>query len=123
MSKKILALADAEMSFGQWLAACLGVVVVRTLMENFSSPGFFGSLDSALPTLVHYALFYIGAGLATAMAVGHLARLTAAQSARLVPFFLPIIWLAPLVDLLLSGGRGSRWPTSSAEPAAWLPFS
>lgn len=104
---KAVKLTKKPVPIGAWLGSFLAVVMVRVLLENFSSPGAFGSLDGSVITLVHYGLFYLGLALALVLVAARFSRVPVGELVRLVPYLLPIIWLPPLADLLFSGGVGA----------------
>jgi 4-hydroxybenzoate polyprenyltransferase len=105
MRRFIEKLENTEMSFGAWLAAFVGVVVIRFFFETFSSPtAAFPAAPDTL-TMVHYFLFFIGAfiscSLVVAIFVPDIGRIT-----KLLIFLAPILWLPPIVDMVRSGGTG-----------------
>jgi 4-hydroxybenzoate polyprenyltransferase len=96
----------ATAPFWQWCAAFLGILAVRFLLDNFSSPtpSFPASPDAA--SVIHYALFFLGAFLSLAIIL----RIFIPDIARISKFLLfgfPIIWLSPLLDLIYSHGAGA----------------
>jgi hypothetical protein len=48
MIAQAVRLSRQPITLAGWLAAVTGIIVIRTLLENLSSPGQFGSLDVAL---------------------------------------------------------------------------
>ncbi len=98
-------LETAPMSVVGWLAGAMGVVWIRYLLESFSSPNMSGYLFSDLPTLLHYTLFYFGAVTMTVVCVSVATKLSPLHMMRALVFMLPIVWLAPLIDLLRGGAR------------------
>ncbi len=64
-----------------------------------------GFIASDMPTLLHYSLFYLGAVLLTVVAVHAITRVPLVPMTRAFLFLLPLMWLAPLIDLVIGGGR------------------
>lgn len=102
----VTSLEMVPMSIVEWLAAFTGVVGIRILLEAFSNPDVKRAyLDSALPTMLHYLFFYLGAVTATVVCVSVVTRLSPLRMMRAIIFILPIIWVAPLIDLTYGGAR------------------
>lgn len=100
LEKFFTILETTPMSVASWLAAFLGVVWIRYLLESFSSPNVTGYLPSDLPTLLHYTLFYLAAIVLTVVVVGIVTRVPVLRMMRAVIFVLPVIWLGPTIDLV-----------------------
>lgn len=93
---------------GIWALIFASIVAVRNILEAASSRPLIGVVVVDATTFVHYTLFYLVLILLltwiVAASIGELPhRLLIAAL-----FLLPIIWIAPLTDLLLSGGIGFR---------------
>lgn len=89
-----------------WLTGISGILMVRFFLEALSSPSSSGIIASDASTLVHYYLFFISFALG-AMIFFHFA-LPSWRS--LVPQFVLYLFvavlLAPILDLVWSGGAG-----------------
>lgn len=103
-------------SLGEWVVVFLGVVNIRFLLESFSDTGR-STLIADLPTMVHYGLFYASLLLALVLVVWVFTRKPIAMVGKVLAAGFAVIWLAPLLDLLVSGGRGyamaylfQEWP-------------
>ncbi|MGC9598888.1 MAG: UbiA family prenyltransferase [Minisyncoccia bacterium] len=105
IAKALRRIEDVTAPFWQWCAGFLGILFVRFFLENLSSPApsFPGTPDAA--TLVHYFLFYvtifISFSLVLYLFIPDLTKIT-----KFLFFGLPIIWLPPIVDLIVSHGGG-----------------
>ena len=105
LERYITKLETAPMSIAGWLAAFAGIVWVRYFLEAFSSPNVSGFVPSDMPTLLHYALFYLAAVVVTVVVVGTVSRLPLLPMMRTLIFILPLMWLAPLIDLANGGAH------------------
>lgn len=106
IEKFITSFETAPMSIAGWLAGVVGIIWIRIFLEAFSNPDVSkGFLDSALPTLLHCTLFYLGAVVVAVVVVSAVTRTSPLLMMRSIIFILPIMWLAPLIDLTYGGAR------------------
>ncbi|HUC02240.1 MAG TPA: UbiA family prenyltransferase [Candidatus Paceibacterota bacterium] len=122
VAKIIGKIEDAEISFSQAVFAFFGIIAIRFFLENLSSPSpSFPAVPDML-TLVHYALFYAGAFISTTLML----RLFVPDIKRISKatlFILPVMWLPPILDLILSHGAGYPMAYIFASGAAlWRDF-
>lgn len=103
-------------SLGEWVVVFLGVVGIRFLLESFSDSGR-STLIADVPTMVHYSLFYASLLLALMLVVRLFTGKSVVVVGKVCVAGFVIIWLAPVLDLLLSQGRGygmaylfQEWP-------------
>lgn len=87
------------------MAGFAGILVVRFFLETLSSHSQSGvvALDSA--AMVHYGLFFLAGALGIACILQLLTR-RGRSLANIALFSLPVIWLAPIIDFIASGGKG-----------------
>ncbi len=90
-----------------WFAGLTGIMFVRFFIENISSPtpSFPAVFDA--PTLLHYFLFFWGAFVSLALVL-YLFIPDIKRVSKFLALGFPIIWLAPILDLLYSHGNGYR---------------
>lgn len=105
VSKIIERLENQEITIGMWAAGFVGTVFIRFFLEALSSPTYSGIIQSDSYTLIHYGLFYLAILLCLSSVVGHFGKNYVA-AIKLALFGLPVIWLAPIIDLILSAGQG-----------------
>ena len=104
MFTRLLAkLEQTPMTVSGWFAGFAGVVFIRFFLESLSSGSPSGYLSSDLPTLIHYGLFYLAAVLAVVVVARAIAPQLPRTLLRTMVFFVPIMWLAPLIDLARGG--------------------
>ena len=108
MIAKFLDWVDRQnISIGEWLSSMIAVVFVRCMIEAFSNPSSSGIIASDASTLVHYWLFYtavvFGISSIISLVAGHPLRV-----GKLLLLGLPLIWLGPLLDIIISGGSGYK---------------
>lgn len=100
-------LENAPMSVAGWIAGFLGIVWIRYFLESFSNRNLSDYLPSDIPILMHFIIFFITAAILTIVIVSATTRIPALPMTRSVIFVLPIMWLAPLIDLVGGGARMS----------------
>lgn len=87
----------------QIILAIAGVTMIRTFIENFSNPEPLGGFTS-LPLLINYFLFYAVVVITLGIAIAAITNQPWMKMISRTTYFLPIIWLGPAIDLLVSGG-------------------
>jgi 4-hydroxybenzoate polyprenyltransferase len=108
MINKILGtIRDEGFTISSWIYAFIGILFVRFALESISSPSSSGIIPSDPYTLVHYGLYFLAVTLGTIYIFGHFID-DYKYSSKLVLFGLPLIWLAPILDVFISGGNGYR---------------
>lgn len=98
---------NQPMNISQWLAGFVGIFFIRFILETFSSPTNTGVIASDPYTLIHYGLFFLTVMLGVMLILGHFSR-DYPNTPRLMLFGLPIIWLGPMLDIILSFGNGYK---------------
>lgn len=96
---------NQSVSIGQWIAAFVGIVFVRYFFEVLSSPTPSGIIQSDAYALVHIGLFFLTITLGIICIVGYFTK-NYTGTAKVTLFMLPIVWLAPILDIILSHGKG-----------------
>lgn len=90
-----------------WLAGFVGIVIIRTLLEQFSSPPYFGVMDLDVQTLIEYSLSYLTPIFFIAIVVSVFAKQKNCRALNLALYWLPFIFVVPIIDMALSIGHGS----------------
>ncbi len=105
MLKNILEkIENQEMTISQWMLGFVGILFVRFIFETLSSPTPQGFLLSAI-SFVHIGLYFLTTALGLICIVSYFNK-DYLKNAKLLLFSLPIIWIAPIVDIILSKGKG-----------------
>ncbi len=108
MINKILdTIRNQEVSITEWIYGFVGILFVRFIFESISSPSSSGIIPSDPYTLVHYSLYFLAVTLGTILIYGHITS-DYKNSSKIILFGLPLIWLAPIIDVFVSGGVGFR---------------
>lgn len=94
-------------SITSWILGFLGIFTVRFILEALSSPNSRGMMPGDPYTFIHYFLFFLCTVIATAYVIGFITK-DYTGSFKLILFGLPIIWIAPILDLVISGGAGYK---------------
>ena len=92
---------NRDIPFGYFIATFFAVVVVRVFLELFSDRGI-----PRFPTHFHYLLFYLSTFIAVAMVVSLFLGSKPEPVLRFMLASSPIIILPPILDLVLTKGRG-----------------
>jgi len=104
---KILDWSESQkISISEWVTAFVGILFVRFFLEFFSNPSpYGGSITSYASTLVHFSLFFFTALFGVIIIVWYFSGKKPGLQ-NLFLFILPITWLPPIVDMVVSGGKG-----------------
>lgn len=119
-SKIIEWVENAPITFSDWLLGFLGIFFVRFFLENIFSPLLpSGYLGTDAPILIHYYLFYLAAGLSWIIILGVFVG-DWVKVSRVALFGFLLSWLAPVIDFILSWGRGYVMAYLFEPPAVLL---
>ncbi len=97
--------SDTPVSVALWVSAFLGVVALRYFLEIFSSPSLDGAILVTGPSLLHVGLFFLGSVFLSIVVAHKIAGIPLLQLTRSVLFVLPIMWLAPVIDIPMGGAH------------------
>ncbi|MES3005034.1 MAG: UbiA family prenyltransferase [Patescibacteria group bacterium] len=98
---------NTRVSISEWIMGFLGIVFVRFIFEYISSPASDGIMPLDPHTTIHYILFLLSVSLCSILLVGYFNK-DYKNAPKILLFGLPILWLAPIADLVFSGGVGSK---------------
>ncbi len=107
IGKTIEDIKNQNFTLTGWMLSFAGILFVRFLLESLSSPTLSGIIPSDPFTLVHYSLYFLTVTVGTILIFGFFVG-NYENSAKFVLFGLPLLWLAPLMDFILSRGTGFR---------------
>ena len=107
IGKILQGIKETPMTISGWMAGFVGIFFVRYLFESLSNPTSSGIIPSDVYTVVHVGLFFLCVTLGTSCIVGFFSR-DYINSAKIVLFALPAIWIAPIIDIFLSHGKGFK---------------
>lgn len=106
MLKKAFAyIENKEVSISQWTIGFVCIMFVRFILESLSSPTPSGIIPSDPYTLVHYGLFFLSAALVFICVIGFFTK-NYSSAGKIVLFIWPLVWLAPILDIVISKGNG-----------------
>lgn len=91
-----------------WLAAVSGILMIRFFLESLSSPTLDGLFAADLSTIIHYYLFFLTFALIFILFVKKFIGSFAHVAEKLVVLSLIAIFIAPVIDYLISGGKGMK---------------
>ncbi|TSC70559.1 MAG: Uncharacterized protein CEO12_280 [Parcubacteria group bacterium Gr01-1014_46] len=108
MINKILDnIKNQEITIAGWVYSFIGILFVRFIFESLSSPSISGIIPSDPYTLVHIGMYFLAVTLGTILIFGHFTN-DYKNSSKIILFGLPLLWLAPIIDILISKGEGFR---------------
>ena len=96
---------NTPITISRWVSGFIGILFIRFLFESLSSPTRSGLMPIDSYTLIHYGLFWTTLVLGIIYIVGFCIK-NYARAAKMALFGLPIIWIAPILDIVISRGAG-----------------
>ncbi|MFZ2522005.1 MAG: UbiA family prenyltransferase [Minisyncoccia bacterium] len=93
-----------EISLKSWVISFVSILFVRFLLESISSPAPSRMMPTDPYTLVQYGLFFLCIALGLSCIIGFLTK-KYFEAGKFVLIIFPIIWIAPILDILFSGGQ------------------
>lgn len=99
-------ISSHPLSFESWLLSALGIVAIRIFLEQYSNnlSGHFVLID--LSTIVQYTASFITILLSCTAVVLYFTKKSLREIASITLFAFTIIWLAPILDIIISAGKG-----------------
>lgn len=91
-----------------WLVGVSGVLMVRFFLESLSSPTSSGFFASDAPTLIHYYLFFLSVAVVLMIFIQTAIPSWKKVAPQFVSISLLAIFIAPIADWIISGGKGLR---------------
>jgi 4-hydroxybenzoate polyprenyltransferase len=106
ISRFIASIENAPISFFSWAIGFLSIVAIRVFLEIFSS-----SVPEISPipygvTFFHDTLFYVAEFLVLALILRFITREDIIRVSKVLTVGFCILWIAPIADLIISGGKG-----------------
>jgi 4-hydroxybenzoate polyprenyltransferase len=96
-----------ELSVGGWILSFIGILFVRFFLESYSSPASIGGVTLNFLTGLHYALFFSATSFTVLLVLCIVAPQHRLLSLKVSLYGTGLIILAPLFDLIFSGGKGA----------------
>lgn len=103
-----------------WLLGVSGVLMVRFFLESFSSPTATGFFASDASTLIHYYLFFMAGLLALMLFLSVVIPNWKHVIPQFVVVTLPAVFIPPIVDWMVSGGKGFKVTYFFDKPSEML---
>jgi 4-hydroxybenzoate polyprenyltransferase len=119
MEKMHQYLKSVPITFESWVASVVGIILIRTFFEQFSSfqAGRFALIDPQ--TIIHYSIFYITTVISLSIILYIFAQTDTREVFTLATLGIPIILLPPIIDLAYAG-IGGHWMSYLFVPASEL---
>lgn len=103
-----------------WLASVSGVLMGRFFLESLSSPTSSGLFASDASTLLHYYLFFLSLAVIFMLFIQKAAPSWEKVSPQLVAVSMVVVFLAPIIDLLVSKGNATMTYFFLGQPATGI---
>ena len=97
---------DHPVTISDILITIFGFTLIRTFFENFSNPEPSGLFTQFYSVFFEYFLFYISTFLLLLISLHYFTKISIKKLAGILIFFLPIICVPPIIDLLITHGSG-----------------
>jgi 4-hydroxybenzoate polyprenyltransferase len=104
IKRNIDQIENSNFTITTWLLGFSGIFLIRYLLESFSSRVQDGVFPFDLSAILHVAIFFLTVIVGTISIIIFVSGENKVY--KTVLFGLPIIWIAPIIDIVLSGGRG-----------------
>ncbi len=101
MRKIIETIENTTLHINDWIVSFVCILFVRFLLESISSPAPSGMMPTDMYTLIHYGLFFLSVALGLICIMGMFTK-DYGRSSKFVLFIFPIMWVAPIFDLILN---------------------
>ena len=108
LNKFKLYLEEIKITPVNWLLGLSGVLMVRFFLESLSSPTSSGFFASDASTLIHYYLFFLSLFLIFIIIFEKVVPSWKSVAPQLIVVLSPVIFIAPIIDWLVSGGKGFK---------------
>jgi 4-hydroxybenzoate polyprenyltransferase len=96
---------NSSLSVGNWIIGFIGIVFIRFFLESLSSPTSSGIAAIDSDTLIQYGISFFAIAFGIVCILGFFTKQYRGTQ-NLILAGLPIIWLPPLIDILISTGKG-----------------
>jgi 4-hydroxybenzoate polyprenyltransferase len=105
MLRRIISTIEtSSLTLYSFMGAVAGIVFLRFFLESFSARTPTGFVASDAPTLVHYGLFFLAALLLHTLIVSFVTREKMLTVLKISTYALPLILIAPTIDIFMGGG-------------------
>lgn len=108
MSKNLVSIVSkietSPTTITKWTAAFTAIVYIRLFLEQFSNQSPIGIIESDPHSISHMFLFFLAITVCISLIVSFFTKQRGGTVITIALCGLPIIWLAPTLDLIISGG-------------------
>jgi len=98
---------SVPITFNSWVASFMGIVLIRALLEQFSSfkPGEFILINFS--NIVHLNVFFLASIVGLMVILMFFAKTSMKEMAVICLFGFFVVWIPPIIDLILGGIGGN----------------
>lgn len=97
-----------DLTITGWMTSFGSILVIRYFLESLSSPPVIGGVLTNILTMIHYSFFFLTVALSLLSILFIFAPQHKDLSARLLLLGMLVIFLAPILDLVLTAGKGAQ---------------
>lgn len=120
LGKLLKSIENTNISFISWVISLFAIITIRNLFENLSSNKARGDfLTPPTAIFIHFPLFYITTLLLLILIFYWLLDTTKRDIVKITKVFFVgfiLIWLTPIIDLILTLGRGQKIMYMTFDP-------
>ena len=121
LQQTVIAWIDRQpMTFAGWLGGVLCVGAIREILEIFGNTAAHVSTDFTVSFFIHFFMVFICIKLGIAACVACCTGSDVRRLIKILLFGLPIVWIAPAFNLLLTWGKGTPLSYIGGDPAPFL---
>lgn len=99
-------LENSQLSFTGFLLTLLSIIFLRNFLETFSDRDNYWTPVSFQAFFIHYPMFYLCVFAVLTIILHLLTREKIERITKIMLCFFPLVLIAPILDLVLSGGEG-----------------
>lgn len=99
---------NVDIDFKTFLISFFGICLVRFILESFSSPGVYGPFFGFTGAFLHFPIWFASVFVWLMILLRLITKESIEKIARIQIFLFPIIWFAPLFDLVITAGAGVK---------------
>lgn len=97
---------DRHITVFDVLITIFGFTIIRTFLENFSNPEPLGGFTQPFSIFFEFFLFYLSTFLFLLIILSYFTKLPLKNTTGILLSFFPIICIPPVIDLMITHGKG-----------------
>jgi hypothetical protein len=106
LNKIFSAIEQTHVTPRMWLATFLGIVIVRTFLENIAGLRTDAALTTNIPTLIHFVLYWFVMAVVLMIVISCFTKKNIVTVSKVVLIGLLLILIAPVIGYIITFGQG-----------------